>query len=754
MISWPHLLIGVAGALALAWQVIWQIRAALTLGASAWGAALTLAATMGGMSIGAAAAGFLMRNRTLTRPLCAYGALQIPVAACGWLLAPAIQGIERLDARWEGAFALSGALLFSVLAAPAAAMGATFPVMGLVARARRLSLASLYGINTLGASAGALLSAFLLIPSLGLRRASVAIAILNLVIAALAVLADHSRSTTTLPEEPQSLPSVPERGIGRSLFVVCVTGFALFVIEVAWFRSLIASFKASADAFAVMLACVLLALGAAGTVAPRLRRSRAALAPYLFLAGVLILLATPLIERFDYLTGGRREMPIFLIGRWFALTLLGMGAPIFFLGLAFPWIVEGHRAPRPLAWLYSANTLAAVAGALTAGWVLLPAIGWVRASWTAGLLVAGAGLTISPRDALARRAVEILLALVVAVGFESGLGRTRVQSGLPPGPFRPVRILRAVDGPDATIAAVETEGGFRLLLINGFMASVQAEPATPERDPTNYMRWMGHLPMLLHPHPRRALVICFGIGLTARAVLQEGPEYLEVVDIEPRVFDLADFFPANGGVLRDPRVRAVVADGRAFIRRASPGYDVITLEPMPPNFAGMNALYSREFYEAAREKLTEDGIMAQWLPFHLTPLRSAVSIARTFQSVFPCSALWVDPLSGTGILIGARKADTPLGHDLPGLQRTVLERNLTESQIRAAFRLDETGLARYAAPGRVITDDNQLLSYGAEVHAAHRPIPRIRRENIVWLKKVAGEVSDADDFRVDSDPNK
>ena len=42
-----------AGVAALSWEVLWQLQSSLALGISAKGTALTLAATMGGMSIGA-----------------------------------------------------------------------------------------------------------------------------------------------------------------------------------------------------------------------------------------------------------------------------------------------------------------------------------------------------------------------------------------------------------------------------------------------------------------------------------------------------------------------------------------------------------------------------------------------------------------------------------------------------------------------------------------------------------------------------
>src|SRR5262249_41996017 len=158
-------------------------------------------------------------------------------------------------------------------------------------------------------------------------------------------------------------------------------------------------------------------------------------------------------------------------------------------------------------------------------------------------------------------------------------------------------------------------------------------------------------------NPKDALVICFGTGQTANAVRQEGPAHLDIVDINQAVFDLAPLFPSNQGVLDDrPRVKAITMDGRAWLRRTQRRYDLVTLEPMPPTFAGVNALYSKEFYDLVSARLRPGGTVAQWMPFHLLDRHQAAAIAATFREVFPGAILWVDPLDDTGILLG-RKGD-------------------------------------------------------------------------------------------------
>src|SRR4029079_14687075 len=116
------------------------------------------------------------------------------------------------------------------------------------------------------------------------------------------------------------------------------------------------------------------------------------------------------------------------------------------------------------------------------------------------------------------------------------------------------------DTPDGTLAVVEIPGQ-RMLVIDGFVAAGEAHMA-------HYMAWMGRLPMMLVKEPEHALVICFGTGQTAHAVLTEGVAQLDIVDLNPGVFALADQFPSNAGVLHDPCVETIAMDGRAWLRRS------------------------------------------------------------------------------------------------------------------------------------------------------------------------------------------
>jgi spermidine synthase len=244
--------------------------------------------------------------------------------------------------------------------------------------------------------------------------------------------------------------------------------------------------------------------------------------------------------------------------------------------------------------------------------------------------------------------------------------------------------------------------------------------------------------MLAHPDPQRALVICFGTGRTANAVRELNPGRLDIVELSPAVLEMAGHFPANRDVLKDSRVRPLLMDGRAWLRRTADLYDVVTLEPMPPAFAGVNALYSQEFYEIVAARLAPGGVVAQWLPFHLVPPFHAASIANTFQRVFPDAILWVGPKSGTGILLGRRKSHgPPLGSEWPGLARASEARRHSAQRLSSFVVLGPDALLRYGDLGTPITDDNQLLAY----HLVRRDLlafgPEVDQINLRLVRELA-----------------
>jgi spermidine synthase len=267
------------------------------------------------------------------------------------------------------------------------------------------------------------------------------------------------------------------------------------------------------------------------------------------------------------------------------------------------------------------------------------------------------------------------------------------------------------DGHSSSVSVVHRGTGTRSLRIDGFEAATDARIA-------GYMAMMSHLPLLLHPAPERVLVICFGTGTTAATALLHPGTRADVVDIEPVVFEFAPLFAhVNRGIASDARARLVVDDGRNYLLTTREAYDVITAEPMPPNFAGVVNLYSREYYELARERLRPGGVVVQWLPFHLVTPEEGLDILRTVQSVFPETTLWVH--GGTGIVVARR--DAPVALDpvalrarfaVPDVARDLRSLSVPALDDFAALHvLGADGVRAATSRAKVISDGHPSLEF-------------------------------------------
>jgi len=757
-----YLLIALSGFATLAWEVIWQIKSTLALGMSAEGTAITLAAVMGGLSLGALLMGKVLSKNASVKAIRIYAVLEITAGLAGLLLNSAFHILEKLDTWMYNGMPSSVSLVFicgiiTVVGIPTLCMGATLPVFGLIAKQLETSIAKLYGLNTLGAAASALVVAFFIIPLFGVTHTIWIIASINIAVGVFALLLTDGKDGAR--HVPGTAFPVPGTCLAPSV-VIFVTGFATFTLEVAWFRSLASVFPNTSDLFAILLACMLIALGIAAKKLPKLKQKNKLLGTQMSLAGVLILLVTPLIERVDNLFSFYKQathtmpsagFPLGIDPNTFIVNGIGIAGyvfqiliascliglliipPMIFLGVALPWILEEQASSQKMGKLYALNTLAAIAGSLGAAWLLLPIIGFAKTAWLAGILVIAAGILISPVIKRLVWGTLGIIALLIAVYFETGVGKTHVQGySATDEDGKPAKVLEFYEGPDSTTSAVEYNDGTRALLINSALAAW--ESGRIYRASAHYMAWMGHLPMILHPDPKKALVICFGTGQTANAVRKENPQELDIVDINKNVFKLAHNFRANEKVLNDPRVKAIVMDGRAYLRRTKKVYDVITLEPMPPVTTGGNALYSKEFYQLARNKLSSNGVIAQWVPFHGAAPHYIASIAKTFIDVFPNAIMWIDHDSKTGILVGSKDNSTAIGKTWPGLLRKVT-RNLSNEDIQNAVALNTTQLKQYGNYGEIITDDNQLLAYGKALY-----VPGMLAASFEILKRINNKI--------------
>jgi len=188
------------------------------------------------------------------------------------------------------------------------------------------------------------------------------------------------------------------------------------------------------------------------------------------------------------------------------------------------------------------------------------------------------------------------------------------------------------------------------LLTNGF--SMSGSPPFARR----YMELFVHWPIALRPQAKNALLLCFGVGSTAKALTtSKGLQSIDIVDISRDIVEMSQIVHPVPGAhpLSDPRVHLHIEDGRFFLLTTNRRFDIITAEPPPPKNAGIVNLYSREFFGLMHDRLVDGGAATYWLPVNELTLADSKAIIRAFCSVFEDCSLW-NGSAGSWMLAGTR----------------------------------------------------------------------------------------------------
>ena len=142
---------------------------------------------------------------------------------------------------------------------------------------------------------------------------------------------------------------------------------------------------------------------------------------------------------------------------------------------------------------------------------------------------------------------------------------------------------------------------------------------TSIKDEFMYHESIVHIPMFLHPNPKKVLIIGGGDGGAAReAVRHPEVESVTMVDIDGKVIELSkQYFPeiAKAMIEGDPKLTVKVGDGIAFMREAENYYDVIIVDCSDPVGPG-EGLFSYDFYKDTFRALKDDGLFVQQTAVH------------------------------------------------------------------------------------------------------------------------------------------
>ncbi|HST30190.1 MAG TPA: fused MFS/spermidine synthase [Chthoniobacterales bacterium] len=705
---WPGTgLIFGSGLCALLYQTTWLREFRLIFGNTTAATAAVIGIFMGGLGIGSALLG--KRAEASKHPLQFYAQLELMIAGSA-AVTPVLLSIVRAIYVACGGTLVMGAFLGTVvrlllaaivLGTPTVLMGGTLPAMARFAvdekDTSRRGFALLYGLNTLGAVAGAGLGTFVLLEQFGNRATLCLACVLNAIVAGAAWLIARHEDLRPLKEkvvtEQFVEPAAPARLV---FFASAITGFVFLLMELVWYRMLSPLLGGTAFTFGLILAIALFGIGLGGVLYSLGQGTRR---PTLN-AFALTCAIEALCMAFPFALGDRLAITAMLLqplgtlgfyGQvlgWTALCSVIVLPAAVVAGIQFPILLGllgkgrdkvGTQTGTAYAW----NTAGAIAGSLAGGFGLIPIFS-ATGTWklVVALLVLCAFLAaIVAQLEIKRplRAVPCVLAGALATALiffsigptavwrDSGMGLGLVRNfQATPNQIHDLKneirrdILWEADGREVGIGISHNDS--LAFVVNG-----KCDGNSKGDSATQIMS--GLLGALVHPHPSSAAVVGLGTGSTAgwlAAVPSIGR--VDVMEIEPTIVKFAaECAAVNQDALNNPKLHVVVGDGRESLLTTRRKYDLIVSEPSNPYRAGVASLFTREYYQAVAKNLNPRGVFAQWMQAYRVDTRTIQIFYATMSSVFPHIETWQ---TGYGDLL-LLASEEPITYDIPSLRARI-----------------------------------------------------------------------------------
>lgn len=733
----------ISGVAALVYQTVWIRKFSWVLGGTVNSMSVVVSTFMAGLAIGAAVLG-RVADRT-KRPLLIYAIIELGIAG----LAVILDRTDAVRARMAQAMIDSPELPGTIparialaviwLGPPCFLMGGTLPVMVKHVVRRLASVGSqvgaLYFLNTLGAAVGALSTGLFLVELLGLSGATMVAVAINVVVGLAALVIGRLPASSVEPSAPEPAAAAAPPPRPRSLAVPAlaffVSGFCALLLELSWTRLVLGFLDAGAMVISLNLFFVLVGFAVGGAAVSRF--ADVSPAPRVLAAGLLAgaaLAAMVGMSSIEVLALGDTtgywppaEALFAMAGLIFpAATLMGAGFPV----LVKTLVSSGERLGQQVGGFYALNTIGTVLGGLAAPFLLIPSIGVSHTLLLgAGLQLAVAVLFMVTEPGVGKRPKAVIWGMVAVTAALMVPNRDAYHEALrqnAAAEYPHWAMERAyVEGADSTVILYEADEIGRQTQRDDNRFRIQVNSSALVAFDTNETKLMAHLPLAAVPDPKRALVICFGMGNTFRSALAHGIE-VDVVDINAAIPELARIHQADPSRTFDnPRGRIYINDGRNYLLLTDKKYDMITIDPAPPTYGlGLGNIQSKEFYQLVADRLTDQGVAEAWMVAHLKGDFELTLAA--FRAVFPHVAIFKGVRYAAFHVLGSKSpiriskarldklfSDPELKADLGETDISYFSPELFEQ----IYQTDERGVDSLIRGHQPLTDDRPNLEYRA-----------------------------------------
>jgi spermidine synthase len=739
-----------SGCAALIYEVVWLQLLTLIVGSSAVSMGVVLATFMGGMCLGSIGLSRVVSTRA--HPLRVYAMLEAGIGVFGLLI---LFGLPYAGGLYvaiggPGAIGLTVRAIFCAicLLPPTMMMGATLPAASRFVKSTPEGVAWLgffYGGNTFGAVLGTLLAGFYLLrvfdsavatyAAVGLNAA---VAIVGMTVAGFATYDGAAADRDDAASAPVALP----RESRPVLLVIALSGFTALAAEVVWTRLLSLLLGGTVYTFSLILGAILVGLGVGssiGALAGRVVKSpRAALAWCQFLLAAAIAWAGfTLTHQLPFwpvdpelASGSVLFQADFARCLWVVLPAACLWGASFPIALAAA-ASDGQDPGRLVGIVYASNTLGAIAGALLGALVFISNLGTQHTQW---VLIA----------------IAITSAVIATIpGERSPLGNRNLILRAVGGAIAAMLLMTAVAPPPDLLVAYgrfaamrQTDHGDIIYVGEGMNSSMAVSrlsngvlnyhnagkiQASSEPQDMRLQRMLGHMTTLIPPQASRVLVIGCGAGVTAGAVSVDPIVANETIaEIEPLVpYVVSKYFSEhNFSVVTNPKVHVHTDDARHFLLTTRDTFDAITSDPFDPWVKGAATLYTKEFFELAKQHLNPGGVVTVFVQLYESNTEAVKSEIGTFFDAFPNGMVFANTDNGYGydvVLVGQVE---PTHIDLDAMDEKLarpeyatMRKSLSEIGFNSAEELfatylgNATDLAPWLEDAQINRDRNLRLQY-------------------------------------------
>ena len=693
--SWVYFATALTGFSALCGQVVWQKYLTILVGSEARSMSLVVAVFLFGLALGYWFFGKLTERKKWLRAdlMRVYGAIELVTAGYFFVFHFYYKGLEFLSFHSPALMIVDIFITLLALFLPVFLMGASIPLLTAVLPSRPGEVnhihSRIYGWNTLGAFVGVLTAGFYLIPAFGFMRALFIAGGLNFT-AGLIFIGGRLKGRIQKKEEPPSLPSALSNRFLMAF--VFLTGAVIISLEILFIRLLNLSIGAGGYNFPLVLSLFVGGLGAGSLLLPArvssgyfIRQLLLSVfflgtayvtAPYwsAWLSHIRVTLTSTLFNWYRF----KLEVGVFLFFFIFPVA--------FFMGRLLPLSYGFLQKTKDnygliCGYLYFFNTLGTVFGAVVIGYLAFYIFNLDSLFKINFILLTALSGYIAFRER--EKTAGIIAAAFMATVFffpqwnrvSHGFGYFRQRTPdfwhfqklfyLPdtaPGNDRP--FLK--DGPNSTASVLSHKSASDIsiaqkvipqvtesysIIVNGksdgnllndfstmFMASSLAYLFAPDKPALS------------------SAVIGLGTGVSAAALgKMEDIKDVVVLEISHAVISaLKSVSSYKFDVFSNPKIRIVEQDAFRYFTRTDKKFDLIVSEPSNPWVAGVENLFSLEFYRLAKKKLSPGGVLAQWLYIYSMDAATFRMICNTIKREFPFVELYVVGHSDVILLAGKR----------------------------------------------------------------------------------------------------